>query len=115
MTPHAKKVVAVARAPVEEALGPEVALDVEALKTEGDWAFVLASLQDAEGQPFDFTKSPLAGAAKKGLLSKRYAALLRDHEGRWELIAFVIGPTDAAWLAWPHEHGAPESLFALPD
>lgn len=110
VSPMTDEIVAVARGPLEEALGAGVALHVDTVKTEGDWAFALARFEGV-----DLTKTALADAAKEGLLSNRYAALLKRSGAGWALVASVIGPTDPAWLAWADEHDAPASLFATSD
>lgn len=116
MAPHNQAaLVDLARAAVEKELSSPVKLDVSTVNTEGDWAFVLAELKAADGKPFDFSKSRLADAAHEGAVSRQCAALLKQRDGRWEVLTSVIGPTDPAWLSWSTAHGAPESLFTLPD
>lgn len=100
-----------ARAPVVARLGRPVLFKVDRLTRDGDWAFLLADLQDRQGRPIDYAGTPLADAAANGMVSKRCAALLRRAEGGWEVVESRIGPTDVAWEGWASEHRAPPSLF----
>jgi len=108
-------IVAAALAPAEKELGGPVRLGVRNVTSENDWAFVMADLEDPSGKPFDYSKSPRAKEAEQGLVSHRYAALLRRRAGAWTIVATRVGPTDPAWLAWSEKYGAPKSLFATSD
>lgn len=100
-----------ARAPVRAALGREAKFRVDQLTRDGDWAFLLATMQEADGRPFDFAGTPLADAAKHGAVSRTYAALLRRKGEGWEVVARAIGPSDVAWEDWSQRYGAPAKLF----
>ncbi|MGV3620258.1 MAG: hypothetical protein ACO1OB_05555 [Archangium sp.] len=103
-------IVDVARLPVEDAFGADVKLKVDTVNVEGSWAFVLAKISGVE-----LSKTSLSEAAKEGLVSNQYAALLTKRQKKWELVDSVIGPTDPAWLAWVDTHEAPEKLFETKD
>ena len=114
MTPQLQDtLVAVAAAPAQKELGAGVKLKVNTVNVEGAWAFVFADLQNADGGPVDYARTPYAEGLRDGFVSRGYAALLKD-QGGWQVVTHIIGPTDPAWLAWPSEHGAPESVFKLP-
>ncbi|NIJ22167.1 lambda repressor-like predicted transcriptional regulator [Sphingomonas naasensis] len=100
-----------ARAPMRAELGKEPKFRVDRLNRDGDWAFLLATMQEADGRPLDFAGTPLAEAAKQGMVSRTYAALLRHRPGGWEVVAKAIGPSDVAWEDWPQRYGAPAKLF----
>jgi hypothetical protein len=108
-------IVTASLAPAEKELGAKVRLGVQSVASDGEWAFVLADLQEPGGAPFDYSKSPLAEQAKQGLVSHRYAALLRQQGGKWTVVAERVGPTDPAWLGWSDKYGAPKDLFATSD
>ncbi|WP_135964762.1 hypothetical protein [Sphingomonas gei] len=101
-----------ARMPVQAELGRTPKFRVHQLHRDGDWAFLLATMQAADGKPFDFTGTPLAEAAQQGVVSRTYAALLRHKSGHWEVVAKAIGPSDVAWEDWSKRYGAPAKLFA---
>lgn len=101
-----------ARAPVRAELGREPRFRIDQLDRDGEWAFLLATMQEADGRPFDFAGTPLADAAKHGAVSRTYAALLRRKTGGWEVVAKAIGPSDVAWEDWPTRYGAPAKLFS---
>jgi hypothetical protein len=100
-----------ARNAAAKELGKAPKFRVDQLQRDGDWAFLLATMQDAEGKPFDYRGTPLADAAQQGFVSRTYAALLRRQGGEWNVVVKAIGPSDVAWEGWPTQYGAPASLF----
>ncbi len=102
-----------ARRPVAEELGRPPLFVVKTLNRDRDWAFLFADMQAAAGKPFDYTGTKKAEAARRGLVSHAYAALLRRQGARWQVVEAAIGPTDVAWEGWAAKHGAPTSLFTL--
>ncbi len=102
-----------ARRPVAEELGRPPLFVVKTLRRDGDWAFLFADMQAAGGKPFDYAGTKKAEAARRGLVSHAYAALLRRQNGRWHVAEAAIGPTDVAWEGWAAKHGAPPSVFAF--
>jgi hypothetical protein len=108
-------ILAIARAPAEKELASPVKLASPQVTTQGEWAFVLAKLEGTDGRPFDYSHSPRAEEAKRGLVSHRYAALLKRQGSTWTVVTERVGPTDPAWLGWSAKYGAPESLFASAD
>jgi hypothetical protein len=102
-----------ARRPVAEELGRPPLFVVKTLRRDGDWAFLFADMQAAGGKPFDYAGTKKAEAARRGLVSHAYAALLRRQNGRWQVVEAAIGLTDVAWEGWAAKHGAPPSVFAF--
>lgn len=70
-------------------------------KIEGDWAFFLGNTVDASGQ----------AATPPGGISSDTVILLRRVGGEWTVVDHGIGISDAFYLEWPTQHGAPEELF----
>ncbi|MGY4397532.1 hypothetical protein ACVWZA_002726 [Sphingomonas sp. UYAg733] len=101
----------VARAPVSKALGKPVLFQVDRLNRIGDWVFLLAQLADRGGAPVDYAGTPKADAARHGMVSRRYAALMRREGDLWVVVADAIGPTDVAWADWATRYDAPPALF----
>jgi hypothetical protein len=104
-------ILAAAREPAAKRLGKPVKLKVRTLAREGDWAFLVAAMEDAAGRPISYAGTPLASAEAEGAISKDYVALLRLSGGQWRLVDEALGPTDVAWADWPAKHGAPQSIF----
>jgi hypothetical protein len=100
-----------ARVPVELTLALPVALHVDSLDRYGAWTFLLAQLRAPDGRRLDYSRTPLAEQAAAGSLSDVYAALLKQEEAQWRIVAHVIGPADVAWESWPQDYGAPAALF----
>lgn len=105
-----------ARAPVQKELGKPVQFVVKRLSVLDGWAYLYATMQSPGGQPVSYVGTPFAQAAEHGAKSDDYLALLRLEDGKWQVRADAIGPTDVAWAAWPEQYGAPQALFGpIPD
>jgi hypothetical protein len=100
-----------ARAPAAKRLGKPVKFKVRTLARDGDWAFLIAAMEDSSGRPISYVGTALASAEAEGAVSKDYVALLRLSGGNWRIVDNAVGPTDVAWADWPSKHGAPQSLF----
>lgn len=100
-----------ARVPVAEALGKPVLFRVSHLAASGDWAFLRAEMEGPGGAPVDYAGTPYADAAKHGMASRTYAALLRRKGNAWAVVDRAIAPTDVAWEGWATQHGAPPAIF----
>jgi hypothetical protein len=103
------------RGPIQKDLGQSVQFVVSTLRVQDGWAFVVATPQTPTGKPIDYARTRYASAIAEGVFDGGTVfALLRSDGSAWSVTAFVIGPTDVAYLAWPEQHGAPATLFALP-
>jgi hypothetical protein len=100
-----------ARQPVVRQLGKPVKFLVRTLNRDGDWAFLVATMQDAQGRPITYAGTPLASAEAEGMISRDYVALLQRSGGRWRVVDQAVGPTDVAWEGWAVRYGAPAGLF----
>lgn len=100
-----------ARGPAETDLGRPIRFAVDRLNREGEWAFLVATMQDPYGRPVNFEGTPLAEAAANGAVSHRYVALLKSNGRSWTVIAHLVGPTDMGWNNWASEFGAPPALI----
>lgn len=113
--PARKPLLDALRGPVEQDLGQPVQFVVSTLRTQGAWAFVIATPQTKTGQSIDFTATRYASAiADEVFDGGTVYALLKAEKSHWSVKEFVIGPTDVAYLAWPEQHGAPTTLFEPP-
>lgn len=108
-----RAIVDVVRPRIEQVLGKRIYLSTKTLRREGDWAFLIAAMQDPHGRPLSYVGTPRAEAAAQGLLSRDYVALLRHNGDGWAIVVDAIGPTDMVWATWPQDHGAPDALFRI--
>lgn len=106
-----KSILDVAREPAEQQLSREVRFRVRRLAVDGPWAFLFAEMQGPDGKPVDYAGTPLAQAAREGVVSRAFAALLRRDGARWRIAASAVGPTDVAWQDWSQKYGTPAQLF----
>lgn len=110
-TPLRKGIADVARHSAEQRLSREVKLRVRHLAVDGAWAFLFAEMQGPDGKPVDYAGTPLAQAAREGVVSRAFAALLHREGSRWTITASSVGPTDVAWQEWSRQYDAPAQLF----
>lgn len=71
------------------------------LKANAQWAFFLGQIVDPQG------KTIRLGEAESG----DAVALWQQKDGKWKLVVALAGVTDAPFVDWPREYGAPEALF----
>lgn len=97
-------------------IGQAVALQVQTSRVMNEWAWVIAMPTQPDGAAIDWSTTAMASRYENGVLGDNgmIYALLRQDNGAWTVVEYTIGPTDVAWLDWPARHGAPESLFELP-
>lgn len=113
--PRRKPLLDALRQPIEQDLGQPVQFMVKTLRTQGNWAFIVATPQTKTGEAIDFARTHYAQAMVDGVFDgSTIFALLKADNNVWSVTEFVIGPTDVAYLAWPDQYGAPATLFELP-
>lgn len=104
------------RPEVERDLGQKLIFVVDLLRVQDGWAFATLAPRTPAGAQIDFSRTRHAERQREGMLDgDTIHALLRWTGGKWKIVTWVIGPTDVAWAGWPEEHGAPQSLFGLPE
>lgn len=67
-----------ATAPVRDAFGHSVQVDVDRLDHLGRWAFLQGTLRNVDGGRPDYADTPYAARAEQGGMSDVYVALLRS-------------------------------------
>lgn len=110
-SPERAAILDAARAPAQKELGKPVQFVVKQVNVLNHWAFLYATMQGPGGRPISYADTPFAQAAEHGGKSDDYLALLQLQDGKWQVRADSIGPTDVAWAAWPEQYGAPQALF----
>ena len=91
---------ALARPTIEETAGRPVQFQGN-LKANAQWAFFLGQIVDQQG------KTIRLGEAESG----DTVALWQRKGGKWKLVVALVGITDAPFVEWPKEYGAPQELF----
>lgn len=100
------------RPSIQRDLGQPVQFMVDRLRVQGDWAFFDGSVQQPNGRPIDFSRTRYREEIDEGFFDGPHTyALLRRSGNKWNVVSFVVGPTDVAYMGWPDEYGVPASLF----
>ena len=106
-----KALMDVLRIPVEKDLNKKVLFKVDHLKVQGDWAFMRGVPQQPNGGRMDYRGTEYQQAIKAGFFDDWICALLKNQNGKWQVITYVIGATDVVYEEWNKEYGAPVAIF----
>lgn len=85
---------------------------VSSIRVEDGWAFCILEPQRPGGAQIDVNETGYA-QDNEFMDGLTVYALVRNWNGRWNLIDAVTGPTDAAFTPWPEFYGAPRSIFGF--
>lgn len=103
------------RPAVEDDLSQKVVLVVLTLNLQDGYAFLAGIPRTASGGKIDYSRTRYATEQEAGLLDggddAPIYALLRLNGVKWEVLTFVIGPTDVAYADWWSRFGAPKAIF----
>jgi hypothetical protein len=99
-TAERKNILNAVRPMMEARVGPPVEFVVDWMRAGNGWSFVQLSPQRPGGSQIDLSRTTFAMNAEymDGLTT---FALLRYQFNRWNLIDFVVGPTDVFWQGDP--------------
>jgi hypothetical protein len=99
------------RTPVQSRLRKPVLFEIDHIRVQDGWAFVMARPRQPDGSAFDWRGTPLAGCRHDGLCDDGVAALLQRAGDGWRVVDVSIGATDVPWEDWDRKWGAPRAVF----
>jgi hypothetical protein len=100
-----------ARVPMLRELGQKVIFLVKTLRTDGDWCFLMAEPLQPNGRKLNWYTTPYANDWANDAMSDLVMVLMRWQGNGWQVVDYVIGPTDVHWYSWIDRYGLPERLF----
>ncbi|MCV2894274.1 hypothetical protein [Lentibacter sp. XHP0401] len=100
-----------ARVPMLRELGQRVIFLVKTLRTDGDWCFLMAEPLQPNGNKLNWRTTPYANDWANDAMSNLVMVLMRKQGNGWQVIDYVVGPTDVHWYNWIDGYGLPERLF----
>jgi hypothetical protein len=93
----------------------KVVFDVNVINVQSGFAFVDAIPRRPSGAKINYNKTRLRARFRNDLLGggadAPVYALLAFESDHWDLITYVIGPTDVAYATWWQEYSAPKAIF----
>ena len=92
-------------------IGQNVLFVVDVLRTDGQWAYLQATPTQASGLPLDWNTTNYAEDWQADAMSDLVMVLFVKQNGSWQVVDFVVGPTDVFWYGWIEQYGLPEVLF----
>ena len=112
-SPERKAIVDALRVPVKKQLRQKVIFRIDHLKVEKGWAFLLGAPQRPDGSSIDYTGTVYQEAVDEGAFDDSIVALLRNTNGKWRVVQYVIGATDVPYVDWDTKYRAPRGIFKL--
>ncbi len=100
-----------ARVPMLRELGQKVIFLVKTLRTDGEWCFLMAEPLQPNGKKLNWYSTPYANDWANDAMSDLVMVLMRRQGNGWQVVDYVIGPTDVHWYSWIDRFGLPERLF----
>jgi hypothetical protein len=98
------------RPAIEAQMRSPVEFNVETMRTDGNWAFVIALPQHPGGKPIDMETTAFAGQEDE-MDGLAVLGLARFVKGHWVHIDDIIGPMDAAQTGWIKNYQVPEAVI----
>jgi hypothetical protein len=106
-----KAIVDALRVPVGKQLKQPVIFKIEHLKVQNNWAFLNGRPQNSDGSAIDYTNTVYQDAVDAGAFDDGIVALLRNVNGKWKVVQYVIGATDVPYVDWDKKYRAPKGIF----
>lgn len=99
------------RVPVGKELKQEVIFTVDKLKVQGDWAFFSGEPKAKGGGEPNWKITKYQEFIDSGDFEKGLHALLKNTNGKWELVTHMMNCHDVCYLGWDTEYKAPKAIF----
>ncbi|WP_249696183.1 hypothetical protein [Stappia sp. WLB 29] len=109
-TPERVALMDAVRPLVEVRVGGPVEFVVVRLQVAGDWAFAILDPQHPGGARIDPART-IYGEDSEYMDGLRTYALLVNANGRWNIVDYAVGPTDAFWDGNPLYRNIPRGLL----
>lgn len=96
-----KEILDAFRPTIEKDLGQKVVFLVDTVRVYGDWTFLQVHPVQPSMAKIDFSKTHYKELLDEGLFDGDMTyGIMKRSAGKWVTKAFVIGPTDVAWMGW---------------
>lgn len=102
------------RAAMKTELNMQVVFKINQRRDKAGWSFLLLKPLQTSGAPIDYKKTKYKSYLDAGAFDDTCAALVRQVGGKWTLVAYSFGGTDAAWPGWAAKYKAPAEIFQAP-
>ena len=99
------------RVPVGKELKQEVIFTVDKLKVQGDWAFLAGQPKNKDGGEPNWKITKYQEFIDSGDFEKGLYALLKNTDGKWSVVKYLMNCHDVCYLGWDKEYKAPKAIF----
>ena len=111
-SPERRAILEAIRSSIETQMNGPVEFVITTIKSDGEWALVIAEPQRPGGAAIDAEETTFAGKSDE-MDGLTVYALARKQDGDWSHVTDIVGSMDVAYLAWAEEFGVPGALLGL--
>ena len=98
--------------PVSKELKQKVSFSTdEKFTVQKNWAFVAGQVRNQRGGNPNWKITDYQKRIDVDAFEDNLFALLKKTNGKWRVVAYLIGCTDVCYLDWDKEYKAPKALF----
>ena len=99
------------RVPAGKELKQEVIFTVDKLKVQGDWAFFAGQPKSKGGGEPNWKITKYQEFIQNGDFEEGLFALLKNTDGKWSVVKYMLNCHDVCYLGWDKEFKAPKAIF----
>lgn len=99
------------RVPIAKELKQDVIFTVDKLKVQGDWAFFSGQPKNKDGGEPNWKITKYQEFIQNGDFEEGLHALLKNTDGKWNVVKYMMNCHDVCYLGWDKEYKAPKSIF----
>ncbi len=101
------------REPVQKHLQQSVRFRIDHFKVADGWAFIKGQARTEDDKAIDYSKTSESREAE--LADELLVAILRNSDGKWQVVKHDILTYDMWWMGMHEELGAPIEIFDYAD
>ena len=99
------------RVPVEKELKQKIQFTTNIFNSNGTWAFIGGEPQSESGGKPNYKGTEYEDSIGADNADNNIYALLKKTKGKWTVVKYLIGCSDACYEGWWTEYKAPKSVF----
>ena len=97
--------------PVSKDLKQKITFSTRAVNVQGNWAFVAGQARNDKGDEPNWKLTEYQKRIDVDAFEDNLFALLKQKNGKWSVITYMIGCTDVCYLDWNKQYKAPKAIF----
>lgn len=110
-SPERKAIMDALREPVSKELKQEVIFVADSLKLQDGWAFLAGKVRNPQGGPVNWKITKYQEQVAGGDFEDNFFALLKNTDGKWSSVTYMMNCLDVCYEGWDKEYKAPKAIF----